>query len=206
MSDVTEIICVIDRSGSMEPIQGDAIGGFNAFLTAQKELAGEAKLTLVLFDQEYEVVHDGAPVVSVAPLDERTYVPRGMTALFDAVGRAIMTVDARLAKTVDQPRTVIACILTDGEENSSREYTRTQIFDLIREHKAKGWEFLFLAANQDAFSAAEKMAIDRKSAVSFEASGRGITGAFSSATNIVTGLRGTSKKHSDDDGSGGGLH
>jgi uncharacterized protein YegL len=176
-ADLTEIAFVLDRSGSMQAIAGDAIGGFNAFLAQQQAERGAARLTLVLFDHEYLVAAEHVEIGAVAPLDERSYVPRGMTALLDAVGRTVDAVGVRLAQTPEEerPAKVIVAILTDGLENASREYGYGRVAEMIRHQQEKyGWEFVFLAANQDAMAAAGKLAIRAQDAVAFEATGAGV--------------------------------
>jgi len=200
-----EIVCVIDRSGSMQPLQADAIGGFNTFLAEQQRLTGDARLTLVLFDHEYQVVHDGIGVGEARPLDRSTYVPRGQTALLDAIGRAIMTVDARLRPTNSTP--VIVCILTDGEENASVEYRQEQVSELIRRHRAEqGWQFVFLSAREDAFKTAASLSIDPKHSASFASSSAGIAGAYKSVTTMVKSFRsGSEDPSSGRTGNSGGI-
>jgi hypothetical protein len=157
--DLTDITLVVDRSGSMEAIREDAEGGVNAFVREQAQQAGEALLTLVQFDTEYEFVHQGVPVKR-APAYK--LVPRGSTALLDAVGRAINETGDRLAKMAepDRPGLVIFVIVTDGEENSSREFSKAQIKEMIdRQQTQYHWQFTFLGANQDAFAEAGGMGI-----------------------------------------------
>ncbi len=181
MTDLTEIVCILDRSGSMESIRTDAIGGFNAFLAAQQQLPGDARLTLVLFDHEYDRVLDAVPLAEVKPLTEETYVPRGTTALLDAVGRTLDDVGARLAATpeAERPGKVLVCILTDGLENASRDYTRDRVKGMIEHQQQKyGWEFQFLAANQDAFAAAGSIGIAAADAAAFVADAAGTHAAF----------------------------
>ena len=130
---LTEIVCIIDKSGSMEAVKEDAIGGFNRFLKEQQELPGESLFTLVLFDTEYRRVTDGRPIREVNTLNRKTYSPGGMTALLDAVGITVDRVARRIEKTPpsDKPEKVIVAVLTDGLENSSVEYSAGQIFDKI---------------------------------------------------------------------------
>ncbi|MBV6501391.1 MAG: hypothetical protein CJBNEKGG_03902 [Prosthecobacter sp.] len=155
-----EIAYVLDRSGSMQPMQEPAVAAFNDFLKAQLEVPGEARLTLVQFDDQYEVPVAAMRLQDVPQLTAVTYVPRGSTALLDAIGRTIKDLDTRLQKlpTAQQPAQVILAIFTDGMENASTEYTAKHISDLIHLYRTeKGWEFLFLAANQDAISTAAAM-------------------------------------------------
>ena len=158
---ITDITLVVDRSGSMEQRREDAEGGVNAFIRKQAEEPGEALLTLVQFDTEYEFVHQGIPIQD-AP--EYRLEPRGMTALLDAVGRAINETGIRLGKMkkADRPGLVIFVITTDGLENSSKEFTKAQIKEMIEHQQSKyGWHFTFLGANQDAFAEAGAMGMKR---------------------------------------------
>ena len=143
---LTDIICIIDRSGSMIQIQDDAIGGFNAFLKEQQEIEGEARLTMVLFDNEYIVVHNGTNIQHVKPLNSKTYVPRGSTALLDAIGRGINTELEMLGRlpNSEKPEKIMLIVLTDGQENDSREYKYKDIKKLIRKVESDGWKTLFL--------------------------------------------------------------
>jgi uncharacterized protein YegL len=166
-SDLTDITLVVDRSGSMQARREDAEGGVNSFIEQQAKEPGEAVLTLLQFDTEYELVHNGVPVQDVPAYE---LVPRGMTALLDAVGRAINETGARLAKMkeAERPGLVIFVINTDGLENSSREFTKTQIKEMI-EHQQKQykWHFTFLGADQDAFAEAGGLGIPRASSAAF---------------------------------------
>jgi len=189
---LTEIACVIDRSGSMETIASDAIGGFNAFLKEQKKDTAEARLTLVLFDHEYQVVYESADVQKISPLDTETYVPRGTTALFDAVGRTIDDLGSGLGKMSEEarPAKVIVAILTDGLENASRDYSSAKIAEMIEHQRAKyGWEFIFLAANQDAIAAAAQISIMAQDAINFAASPQGTKVAFAQMSAEVSKRR-----------------
>ena len=177
----TEITCVVDRSGSMEAIKSDAIGGFNSFLSEQKREPGETRFSLVLFNHEYELVYDGQDIQKIPDLNEKNYTPSGTTALLDAVGRTIETTEKKVSKQriEDNPDGVIIAILTDGLENSSTDYTRQKIFDLIQEKREKhGWEFIFLGANQDAMREARHLAISPDDAMSFVRSKEGMRHAF----------------------------
>ena len=158
-TDLTDITMVIDRSGSMQSIRTDAEGGINSFIEQQKQEPGETLLTLVQFDTEYEFVHSGVPVKQIPAF---TLVPRGSTALLDAVGRAINETGARLAAMAEsqRPALVVFVIVTDGAENSSREFTRDQIRTMVEhQQSAYKWQFTFLAANQDAFAEGASMGI-----------------------------------------------
>ena len=188
----SEIICIIDRSGSMAAIAKDAIGGFNTFLEEQKKVPGEATLTLVQFDTEYEVLHENTPLQDVPGLNENTFLPRGMTALLDAVGKTIDNIGKRLANMPEKnrPQKVIVAILTDGQENSSREYKLEKIKEMITHQTEKyQWEFIFLGANQDAFEEAAKIGISLQNAVNYAATPIGVRNAYSDLSNRVSRSR-----------------
>lgn len=149
---LTEFVCVIDRSGSMSSIADDAIGGFNTFLKEQKGMKGRANLTMVLFDNEFVDLYKGTPIEKVEPLDKNSYVPRGTTALYDAIGRAITSVRERCEKPGAEPTRVMVVILTDGMENASHEYNKSKIMDMIQNCKDNlKWAFLYLSASDSAF-------------------------------------------------------
>ena len=137
--DYTHISLVLDRSGSMDSVKADTIGSFNTFLKEQKENPKECTFTLVQFDNEYEIIHDFVSLKKSKNLTEKTFVPRGMTALYDAIGRTINSVGQKLAdmSEEDRPERVIFVVLTDGEENSSKEFHRDQINEIIRFHDLK---------------------------------------------------------------------
>jgi len=154
-----ERIFILDRSGSMETCLDDTIGGFNAFARDQIPFGGT--LSLVLFDHEYTPVYTRRPVADVEPLTRETYKPRGSTALLDAIGRTIKDNWNRNSPTV--------IILTDGQENSSHNYTKAHIKDLIEERQRAGWNFVYLGANQDAFAEAGSIGIAPGATMNYEA-------------------------------------
>lgn len=163
----TDITLLVDRSGSMETIQSDAEGGVNAFIREQAAAPGQLLLSLVQFDDEYEFVHKGVPIGSVPHF---RLVPRGGTALLDAMGRAIVETGERLASMPesDRPGLVIFVVVTDGQENSSREYTRARIREMVEHQQSVYcWHFTFLGANQDAFTEAEQMGFSPAAAANF---------------------------------------
>lgn len=191
-TNLTEITCVIDRSGSMERVRTDAMGGYNSFIDQQQQEPGEARVTLVLFNHDYEMVEEGAPLPQARRLDEATYVPAGTTALLDAVGRAVDSVGERLAQTPEEERPghVIVAILTDGLENASSDYTRERILEMIRhQQETYDWEFIFLAANQDAFAEAGRLGIGKDDAMAFAASPAGVKEAYASLSSDVSARR-----------------
>ncbi len=181
MKDLTELVCIIDRSGSMMSIRNDAIGGFNAFIDAQQAIPGDARLTLVLFDHEYELQLEGVALTLVNHLTTETYQPRGTTALLDAVGRTLDDIGKRLAAAPEdeRPNKVLVCILTDGMENASKDYSRERVRAMVEHQQQKyGWEFQFLAANQDAFAEAGSLGIASQDAASFAQDAAGTSIAF----------------------------
>jgi len=187
-----EIICIIDRSGSMEAIADDAIGGFNTFLQQQKKVPGEANLTFIQFDTEYEVLHENKPLKDVPQLDNSTFEPRGCTALLDAVGKTIDNTGKRLSDIpeANRPDKVIVAILTDGQENSSKTYTLSEVNDMItKQQNIYSWEFIFLAANQDAFAEAEKLGICKQNAFNFESTSKGLQNAYKNMNDRVLEYR-----------------
>lgn len=166
MTDTTHIFFVLDRSGSMRSCRSDTIGGFNTFLEdQQRSKVDEGFFSLYQFDHEYLTVHENVPLADVPPLTLETFVPRGRTALLDAIGRTLKNID-RLKPTGK----VIVVILTDGDENESREYTYAHIADLVTERKARGYEFIFLGANQDAIATASRLSISGGAALTFNTS------------------------------------
>ena len=166
---VTEIVCIIDKSGSMHTIKNDAIGGFNTFIEEQKKLEGKANASLILFNTEYSPVYYNKPLGDVDPLNEKTFQPSGGTALLDAIGRTLNELMTKEGTEI-APDKYLVVILTDGEENSSREYTNEAIKKIIEDLRAKGnWEFVYLGANQDAFSVAGGMGISVSNSMNFTA-------------------------------------
>lgn len=185
----TEIIAIIDRSGSMATIAKDAIGGFNTFLADQKTVPGEARMTLALFDDRFEYVYAGAPLAQAAELTDKTFVPRGGTALLDAIGRTLNEQGARI-NGEGWAEKVIVCILTDGGENQSREYRQDQIKSMVKHAEEHGWSFVFMAANQDAFVAASGYGISAAHTAGFMASAAGTQGAYTLMGTTTRNLRG----------------
>jgi hypothetical protein len=184
----TDITIVLDRSGSMEVIADDTVGGFNQFLEDQKKIPGKALLTLVQFDHEYEFVHRALPIGSVPRLTRKTYVPRGSTALLDAIGRAINETGQRLSAQPEpeRPGIVVLVILTDGLENASREFRRDAIFEMItRQRETYSWQFVFLGANQDAIQAGAQMGIPAAQAMTYAATADGAPAAWRATSKNI---------------------
>lgn len=159
----THIAIVLDRSGSMESIRDDVVGGFNAFLASQQAVEGQATLTLVQFDSQdpHEVLFDHAPIKAVRPLGRQDFVPRGCTPLLDAVGRTLLATELWLAQQpVDtRPEQIVFVIITDGQENASREFNLARVRGLIQAKEALGWQVVFLSADLGAFHEAGELGI-----------------------------------------------
>jgi Mg-chelatase subunit ChlD len=185
----TEIVAIIDRSGSMESVKSDAIGGFNNFLEEQKKLPGKATFTLIQFDHEIELKYNGVDISEVQPYTVDTYIPRGTTALYDAIGRGIGEASRRGAN-----RKVIVAILTDGHENSSKEVTRQQVSDMISKYETEGWAFIFLAAGFSQFDAehmAESIGIKSNHAMGMSRSSDGMNALYESSRDAIYSYRTT---------------
>lgn len=185
----TEIIFVVDRSGSMASIAADMRGGFDTFIAKQKETPGECKVTLTQFDDHYDVVYSARPLNEVAGL---VLEPRGSTALLDAIGRTINETGSRLKRMreSERPSQVLFVIITDGHENASREYNRQRIFDMITHQRDKyNWEFVFLGANQDAIAAAQDIGISITNAVTYDANAGGSKALFRGLSANVSSYR-----------------
>ena len=174
--ELTEVIFILDRSGSMSGLEMDTIGGYNGFLEKQKKQAGKTIITTVLFDDQYEVLYNGVDVDEAALTTDQYFV-RGSTALLDAVGKTMLDVKARLARTPakERPGKVIMVITTDGYENASREFSGKQIHDMIIRQQQHGWEFLFFGANIDTVATAKSMGIKEADAMSYESTAQGMS-------------------------------
>ena len=190
----THIAVVVDRSGSITSIRSDTIGGFNTFLRDQQAEPGEATLSLVLFDHEYQPVYTMRPLAEVPELTTETYVPRGNTALLDAIGRTINETGAALAAIpeAERPGRVVFVIITDGHENSSREFNRYRVLEMIRHQSdVYGWQFVFLGANQDAIVEAGSIGIKAANAVSYTASSVGVANVIRHTSDNLRSYRRT---------------
>lgn len=194
MKQETDVTIILDRSGSMESIASDVVGGFNRFLADQRAQAGACRLTLVQFDNEYEVVYAGRPIGEAPLLTADTFQPRGSTALLDAIGRTIEATGARLRELPEgeRPDRVLVVIITDGEENSSTTHTREQVFNAIAVQKdVYKWAFLFMAANQDAIAEGDKVGIGAAQSRNFDANGPSFQVASIAMSRAVSAFRST---------------
>jgi uncharacterized protein YegL len=173
---LTELVFILDKSGSMGGLESDTIGGCNAMLDRQKTIEGDCRVTTVLFDNDHELLHDRADIRAVSPLTDKEYQVGGSTSLLDAIGSAIDKIGNALKHTADdyRPEKVMFVIVTDGEENSSREYTFDRLRSLIERQKSRyGWEFVFLGANIDAARTAGRFGIAPDRAVDYLADSEG---------------------------------
>ncbi len=190
----THITVILDRSGSMESICDDTIGGLNAFVEQQKAGSGEATLTLVQFDSQhpYEVIHHFTPIREVPALTRKTYVPRGGTPLLDALGRGINDIEESIGKLNDgeRPEKVIVAVITDGQENSSMEFNKEQVEKMIKSKSSEaGWEFIFLSADLNAIADAHHLGFSSDATVAFEKSSHGVDCCMSSLSESVSQIR-----------------
>ncbi|MDF2067791.1 vWA domain-containing protein [Bacillus sp. Cr_A10] len=191
-NNLTELVFILDKSGSMAGLEADTIGGYNAMLAKQKKEEGEATVTTVLFNHEYELLHDRINVGGIFPITEKEYEVGGTTALLDAIGSAIQKIGNAQKRTMEGERAdkVLFVITTDGMENASCEYTYDKIKSMIAHQKEKhGWEFIFLGANIDAISTAAKFGIREEFAVEYHADNEGTQLNFQTLNEAVTSFR-----------------
>ena len=189
---LTELVFILDRSGSMSGLEADTIGGFNAMIEKQKKEAGEALVSTILFDNDSQVIHDRVPLDRVPALTEKEYFVRGCTALLDAVGGAIHHIGNvhKYAREEDRPEKTLFVITTDGMENASSRYTYDKVRSMIRHEKEKyGWEFLFLGANIDAAREAARFGIDADRAANYHADHQGTSVIYEAVSEAVCQVR-----------------
>ena len=189
---LTEIVFILDRSGSMAGLEGDTIGGFNSMIEKQKRESGEALISTVLFDNETEVIHDRVDIKKIALLTDRDYYVRGCTALLDAVGGAIHHIGNvhKYAREEDRPEKTLFIITTDGMENASRKYTYDRLKMMIERQKEKyGWEFVFLGANIDAAKEAARFGISEDRAANYHADSAGTAVIYEAMSEAVCSVR-----------------
>lgn len=184
----TDITIILDRSGSMDYIKEATIKGFNSFLNEQQMGNNDDKISLVQFDHEYQVVYESININEVKPLNENTFIPRGSTALLDAIGNTVKNTKNRInhLNKSDKPKNVLIVIITDGEENSSNKYTRERIFKKIsNREKRDDWKFVFIGSNQDAISVGENIGISRDRSLTFKNDNEGTEHAFKSMSREI---------------------
>lgn len=197
---LTELVFILDRSGSMGGLESDTIGGYNSLLNKQKKVEGECVITTVLFDDRYELLHDRINLNGVAPITDKEYFTRGSTALLDAIGTTIKKIENAQKHTAEQERAskVMFVITTDGYENASKEYSYQKIKQMIeRQKKAHDWEFIFLGANIDAVETAAQFGIDANRSANYHADSQGTQLNYEVVSNAVMNFR-TCAKVSED--------
>lgn len=200
MKNTTELVFILDRSGSMSGLEKDTVGGFNSMISKQKTEDGEALVSTVLFDNKSVVIHDRLPLDDVPPMTEKEYFTRGCTALLDALGDAIHHIGNihRYARREDVPEKTLFVITTDGFENASRRYDYDTVRAMIERQKEKyGWDFLFLGANIDAVAEARRFGIDADRAVDYKCDEEGTALNFSVISDVVCGVRSNGRIESD---------
>ena len=196
-NNLTELVFILDRSGSMGGLEKDTIGGYNSFIEKQRQEDGEANLTTVLFDHAYELLHDRADIKKVKPMTDKEYSVRGTTALLDAIGVSITATGKKLEgiAEAERPGKVLFVITTDGMENASKEYTAGSIKSMIEHQKEKySWEFLFLGANIDAVKTAESFGIAKEMAVDYLCDSEGVGVVYREMAEAVSCYRKSKSK------------
>ena len=185
---LTEMVFILDRSGSMSGLEDDTIGGFNSMIEKQKK-EGDAIVSTVLFSHDIEILHDRADLKDIKKMTRKEYYVTGSTALLDAVGGTIERIKRVQACSDVKPETTLFVIITDGEENSSMEYSYRKVKDLIEDQKKEGWDFLFLGANIDVAKTAGRMGINRENAVNYCCDSRGISDMYECVNAKMTCAR-----------------
>lgn len=190
--DLTELVFILDRSGSMSGLERDTVGGFNAMIEKQRKQEGQCLVSTVLFDDRSKVLHDRIPLDRVPEMTEDDYTVRGCTALIDAIGDAVRHIGNihKYARPEDVPAHTVFVITTDGQENASRRYSAEQVKEMISRQKEKhGWEFLFIGANIDAVETAARYGIEKERAVNYRADSKGTNVLYKAVTKAVGSVR-----------------
>ena len=191
-NNITEIVFILDRSGSMSGFEADTIGGFNATIEKQKEQDGKVYVSTVLFDNESEVIHDRVDINEIKRMTRRDYQVRGCTALLDAIGGAIHHIGNihKYARPEDVPEHTIFIITTDGMENASQRYSSDKVKEMIKRQTEKyGWEFIFLAANIDAVETAENIGIRKERAANYRQTKDGVYRSYCAMSEAISTVR-----------------
>ena len=191
-NNTTELVFILDRSGSMAGLEADTIGGFNSMIEKQKKQDGKCYVSTVLFDHETQIVHDRVELSSVRPMTGNDYFVRGSTALIDAIGSSIHHIANihKYARPEDVPQNTMFVITTDGMENASHKYSSSEVKKMIEKEKEKyGWEFIFIGANIDAVETAKHFGIDEDRAVNYHADSKGTDVLYGTVSNAVSNMR-----------------
>lgn len=190
MKNLTEVVFILDRSGSMSGLESDTIGGFNSMIEKQKKVEGDVLISTVLFDHESFVLHDRVPLADIKPLTDKDYEVRGSTALLDAIGDAVKHIRNvhKYAREEDRPNKTLFVITTDGEENSSRRYSYKEIKELVEAQQKKDWEFIFLGANIDAINVAQSIGVRADRAVNYHNDKIGTEKRYSAVGNFMSAM------------------
>lgn len=198
-NDATELVFILDRSGSMGGLEKDTIGGFNSMLEKQKKESGKCYVTTVLFDHEIITLHDRLEIADIKPLTDEDYTVRGCTALIDAIGTTVSHIESvhRYARSEDVPAHTLFVITTDGLENASRDYTADKVRKMIEDKKKDGWEFLFIGANIDAVGTARDFGISADRAVNYHADSKGTGVVFNCVSKAVSAARACAPMRAD---------
>lgn len=185
--DLTELVVIIDRSGSMSGLESDVVGGYNSLIEEQKKEVGDVLVTTIFFNEKQKVITDRENIKNIKKLESKDYLPSGCTALLDTIGHAITHLEEIHSHLDDiaKPEHIIFSIMTDGLENSSREYNQSQIKKMIDSKKEKGWDFIFQAANIDAIGEGTKIGINVDDISNFEANKKGMKVCFCSASSAI---------------------
>lgn len=189
---LTEVVFILDRSGSMSGLESDTIGGFNSLLEKQRKEEGEAYISVVLFDDVSDVIYDRVPVSKVEPMNDRQYYVRGCTALLDAVGGAVHHIANvhKYAREEDRPEKTLFIVTTDGMENASHIYTYAKVRQMVeKERNEYGWEFLFLGANIDAVNVADRFGIQAERAINYESDSIGTQLNYNVLSDALSAVR-----------------
>lgn len=198
LNEKTHLICILDRSGSMSNIMSDSIGGFNTFLKQQKELPDEATITVVLFDDRYEMIYDNVDIKKAEELTDKVWFARGTTALYDAIGKTINTEKGNFKKLgSEKPSKVLCCIVTDGHENASKEYNDNAIKKLIKSCEDESWSFIYLAANQIASEVGNSFGISVGNTYTYTTNSTGISNMSMNMSNASASYRSMSSLDGD---------
>ena len=199
-NNITELVFILDRSGSMAGLEADTIGGFNSMIEKQKKQDGDCYVSTILFDDESEVLHDRVKLGDIHKMTDNDYTVRGCTALIDAIGGAIHHIGNihKYARPEDVPEHTMFVITTDGQENASHKYTSEQVKKMIEHRREKyGWEFLFIGANIDAVETAARYGIDKDRAVNYNADGRGTQILYETVAKAVYNVRASAPLSAD---------